>query len=203
MKTTMVFLAGMCIGALLLAVLMVRQPEPAVPKELPEIEIEMLRIPEVQKYVFPIHPDDWLQGELTSPYGERDPQEIGGLGDIFHDGLDLYGVSHVGTWQARIVAIADGYVLDHWIHHEVYGKMIRLQHADGVQSVYAHLSKSFVHECTEDGELWYVKAGEVIGRQGNTGLSKGRLEYKSHLHFELWIDDELVNPLRYLWIPGE
>lgn len=161
------------------------------------------------RYIFPIHPDDFVLdgkgGALTSAYGERDPSVIGGLGDEYHDGLDLWGVSHVGTWHARIVAVSDGVILNHWLDHPVYGKMIEVLHDDGNISMYAHLSESFIHEKRlVDGQWvpWRVKQGDVIGRQGNTGKSKGRLAYREHLHFQLTVDGETVNPLQYIDVPG-
>ena len=171
----------------------------------------------ILRYVFPIHPDDFLwdkvKGDLTSPYGERDPEEIGGLGDGFHEGLDLWGKSEVGTWQGRVVAAAGGIILNHWFNHPVKGKYIEILHDDGSITEYAHLSKSLVHERRklEDGSVipWRVEQGEIIGRVGNTGLSKGVLEYKTHLHFALRIPDSetgvlrYVNPLKYILIPEE
>ena len=161
-----------------------------------------------KKYLFPIHIDDFVwdgkRGQLTSPYGERNPDEIGGLGDWYHDGLDLWGVSNVGTWHARIVAVSDGVVINHWLNHPFYGKMIEILHDDGYVSRYAHLSTSYVHEkqlILNEWLPWRVKQGEVIGRQGNTGLSKGRFVYKEHLHFELRINGKSVNPLRYIDVP--
>ena len=171
----------------------------------------------IMRYVFPIHPDDFLldgvKGALTSPYGERDPAEIGGLGDTFHEGLDLWGKSEVATWQGRVVAAAGGIILNHWFNHPVKGKYIEILHDDGSITEYAHLSKSLVHErrTLDDGSVvpWRVEQGEIIGRLGNTGLSKGRLEYKTHLHFALRMPDSetgvsrYVNPLKYILIPEE
>lgn len=106
----------------------------------------------------------------------------------------------VGTWRAQVVSIADGVVTEHWPApgtphpnggefqgHDIYGGMIKIRHDDGTESVYAHLSSSRVHEGTE------VKTGQVIGRVGDTGKAKGE-----HLHFELIIDGEHVNPLQYM-----
>lgn len=165
-------------------------------------------------YIFPIHPDDFkwdgISGDLTSPYGERDPKEIGGRGDEFHEGLDMWGVSHVGVWQARVVAVADGVVLNHWLDDPVKGEYVEILHKDGSISEYDHLSKCYVHERRKmDGKMvpWEVKQGDVIGRIGNTGTSKGYLTYKTHLHFGLRrIDPQTgelryVNPLRYIDVP--
>ena len=64
-----------------------------------------------------------------------------------------------------------------------YGKYIIVRHENGLETVYAHLSKQLV---TEDQ---YVEAGEVIGLGGNTGRSTG-----SHLHFETRFLGQAINP---------
>jgi hypothetical protein len=65
--------------------------------------------------------------------------------------------------------------------------MIKIEHKGDVESLYAHLATTYVHE----GDR--VRQGQVIARQGNTGVSEG-----SHLHFELRVEGELVNPLAYV-----
>lgn len=174
---------------------------------VPEVPKISDYIPELD-YRFPIHDDDFIWdgegGDLTSPFGERDPREVGGLGDYFHDGLDLWGVSHVATWRARVVAVEDGVILNHWINHEVYGKMIEILHLDGSISMYAHLSKSYIHERrVVNGELvpWIVEKGDVIGRIGDTSPFYKVRGMKTHLHFQLTIDGRLVNPLKYIKVP--
>ena len=137
-------------------------------------------------YGWPIHPEDYIA--LSSPFGKRSLDETGGYGDDFHNGVDMYG-----TWHSRIVCVADGKVVGHWPApngyyrgHPVLGGLLVVQH-DGAVSTYAHLSKTYVHE----GEI--VRRGQVIGRQGKTGKTAS-----PHLHFELRIEGELVNPLQYL-----
>jgi murein DD-endopeptidase MepM/ murein hydrolase activator NlpD len=68
-----------------------------------------------------------------------------------------------------------------------YGRMIVIRHANGVQTLYGHLSGSYVAV----GD--HVARGEVIGRMGSTGRSTG-----SHLHFEIAKDSWLLDPLRVL-----
>lgn len=64
-----------------------------------------------------------------------------------------------------------------------YGHYIVIRHDNGLETIYAHLSKSLVKENQE------VKTGEVIGLGGNTGRSTG-----SHLHFETRICGVAINP---------
>ncbi len=64
-----------------------------------------------------------------------------------------------------------------------YGKYVIIRHENGLETVYAHLSKQLV------SENQYVEAGEVIGLGGNTGRSTG-----SHLHFETRFLGQAINP---------
>ena len=64
-----------------------------------------------------------------------------------------------------------------------YGNYIVIRHNNGLETIYAHLSKHLVSVNT------YVKAGEPIGLGGNTGLSSG-----SHLHFECRLLGAVINP---------
>ena len=142
------------------------------------------------QYLFPIAGDDYQQ--LSSPYGIRISPFSGSL--VEHPGLDCYGV-----WRARIVSVWAGTVIAHWpppddyYHgHPILGGMIQIQHVDGSIATYGHMSSTYVHE----GDV--VEAGQVIGRQGETGQADGE-----HLHFELVVDGENVNPLLYVQVPGQ
>jgi murein DD-endopeptidase MepM/ murein hydrolase activator NlpD len=141
----------------------------------------------IGNYLFPIHPDDYIMP--TSPFGERENPFTGE--EENHIGVDLFGV-----WKARIVSVADGVVIEHWVPpngdprwkgHKVYGGMLRIKHDDGTIALYGHLSETYVHE----GER--VKAGQVIARQGETGQATG-----PHLHFELEVGGKIVNPLKWV-----
>ena len=68
-----------------------------------------------------------------------------------------------------------------------YGYVVYIDHGNGVQTRYGHLSKILVRV----GET--VKQGERIALSGNTGNSTG-----PHCHFEIRINGEAVNPLNYL-----
>ncbi len=89
---------------------------------------------------------------------------------------------------APIYAAAAGEVVKAgYTEYAGYGRMIVLRHEDGYQTLYGHLSTSYVHV----GE--HVARGELIGRMGSTGRSTG-----SHLHFEIAKDRWLLDPLRAL-----
>lgn len=68
-----------------------------------------------------------------------------------------------------------------------YGYVVYINHADGRQTRYGHLSKVLV----KPGD--YVKQGQKIALSGNTGRSTG-----PHVHFEILIGGSQVNPLEYM-----
>jgi murein DD-endopeptidase MepM/ murein hydrolase activator NlpD len=67
-----------------------------------------------------------------------------------------------------------------------YGTTVIVQHPDGVQTRYAHLSAALVSAGDE------LQAGQVVGRAGRTGRATG-----THLHFEVIADGKQVDPLKW------
>ena len=98
-----------------------------------------------------------------------------------HKGIDLAGPT--GT---PVYATADGAV-DKAYYSSSYGNVIYLDHGASMETRYAHLSRYVV----SDGEQ--VKKGQLIGYVGSTGRSTG-----PHLHYEVRIAGEAVNPLPYM-----
>ena len=68
-----------------------------------------------------------------------------------------------------------------------YGIMVEIDHGNGLATRYAHMSEALVEEGQE------VAKGAVLGRIGSTGRSTG-----PHLHYEVRIDGEPVDPERFL-----
>ena len=95
-----------------------------------------------------------------------------------HKGIDV----KVQTGDT-IYAAFDGKVRIVRFERRGYGKYIVLRHENGLETIYAHLSK---YLCDVNEE---VKAGQPIGLGGNTGRSFG-----SHLHFETRVMGEAINP---------
>lgn len=112
-------------------------------------------------------------GRLTSAYGRR-------WGRL-HAGIDLAaGMGSPVRAAAAGVVVSGGW-------ESGYGQVVRVRHADGTQTVYAHMSAVLV----EGGDR--VRAGALVGREGNTGRSTG-----AHLHFEVRVNGTPVNPI--LWL---
>jgi murein DD-endopeptidase MepM/ murein hydrolase activator NlpD len=119
-------------------------------------------------------------GKLESGFGGR-RNPFGGGGYEFHSGQDIEAEP-----GAPVVAGARGKVIFvGW--QNGYGQLVVIDHGDGLTTRYGHLS----HIDTELGRT--ISRGEFIGRVGSTGRSTG-----PHLHYEVRINDQPVNPLRYL-----
>lgn len=115
-----------------------------------------------------------VSGSLNSYFGWRS------WGD-FHRGIDIG--SAYGT---PVASAADGVVVAAE-YRGTYGNMILISHGGGISTVYAHLSGFNVDVGGN------IAQGEVIGWIGLTGLTTG-----PHLHFEVRVSGEFVNPLDYL-----
>jgi murein DD-endopeptidase MepM/ murein hydrolase activator NlpD len=117
---------------------------------------------------------------FTSGYGVRSDPFRGRA--AMHAGIDL--AAPIGT---PIYATADGTVDRAEWNHGGYGNLVEINHGHGIQTRYGHLTRYIVSIGQQ------VKRGELIAYMGSTGRSTG-----SHLHYEVRIDGQPVNPVPYL-----
>ena len=100
-----------------------------------------------------------------------------------HTGVDIAGCGY----GSNIYASAAGTVVKVKWGNTGYGYHVIINHGDGIQTLYAHMSNIYV----KNGQ--YVNQGDIIGAMGSTGNSTG-----THLHFEIRINGQYVNPLNYV-----
>jgi murein DD-endopeptidase MepM/ murein hydrolase activator NlpD len=120
-----------------------------------------------------------VRGILTSGFGTRSDPMTHGPG--LHQGVDIAAAA-----GQPVYAAADGLVLLAATTGG-YGEAIYLAHGFGLSTRYGHLSEIDVRP----GQR--VHRGDLIGRVGSTGRSTG-----SHLHYEVRLDGNPVNPLAYI-----
>ncbi len=125
-------------------------------------------------------PSIWpVDGRLLGAFGERtDP--FSGEG-AFHTGVDISA-----TTGTPVHATADGVVVFAQVFSG-YGRLVRINHGNGMETYYAHLSRFYVQEGQD------VRRGEVIGAVGSSGRVTA-----PHLHYEVRLGGAPVNPYRYL-----
>lgn len=115
---------------------------------------------------------------LSSGFGWRGALESGRQ----HNGLDLANPN-----GGFIYAAGDGRII-YADYRGGYGNVVEIDHGRGVHTLYAHLSE--IDQRLHEGDR--VRAGAPIARMGMTGNATG-----VHLHYEVWIDGLLVDPLHY------
>ena len=119
---------------------------------------------------------------MTSGFGVRSDPFRGRA--AMHTGIDLAGP--LGT---PVYATADGVVDRSEWNDGGYGNLIEIDHGQGIQTRYGHLSERIA----QPGQ--YVRRGELIGLMGSTGRSTG-----SHLHYEVRVAGQAINPIAF--VPG-
>jgi murein DD-endopeptidase MepM/ murein hydrolase activator NlpD len=117
--------------------------------------------------------------DLSSGFGVRIDPFLGR--PAMHTGLDFRG-----STGERVFATAAGTVISAG-RNGGYGKMVEISHGHGITTRYGHLSRIEVAEGDK------VSIGQTIGRVGSTGRSTG-----PHLHYETRIDDDAVDPQKFL-----
>lgn len=118
-----------------------------------------------------------LDGTITSRFGE-----VSSLRSGAHTGLDI--ARPIGS---DIKVAGDG-VVTFTAYSGSYGKLVKVDHGNGVETWYGHCSKIYAKVGQQ------VSAGDVIAAVGTTGNSTG-----PHLHFEIRINNTPVNPQKYFY----
>jgi murein DD-endopeptidase MepM/ murein hydrolase activator NlpD len=122
-------------------------------------------------------------GETTDGFGgRRDP--FGGGSSEFHSGQDISAERGTPVYAAGLATVKFAGT------QSGYGQVVILDHGGGLTTRYGHLSKIEVAAGQQ------IARGEMIGRVGSTGRSTG-----PHLHYEVRINEEPVNPRSYLPAP--
>ena len=118
-----------------------------------------------------------VTGRISSRYAS-----VSRLRVSTHTGLDI-----AATKGTPIYVVADGTVISAgWSGS--YGYLVKVDHGNNVETWYAHTSKMYV----KAGDV--VSAGDMIAAVGSSGNSTG-----PHLHFEIRINGEHVNPQNYIY----
>ncbi len=156
-----------------------------------EAEAEEERLnEEMRQLLISLAPSDYVGGvmiwptpgysRVSSPFGMR-THPVTGVYKM-HTGIDIAAAG--GT---QILAVGSGTVLKTG-YSSAWGNYILIDHGGGIASFYAHLQSSAIV-----GEGTAVAKGQKIGLVGTTGLSTG-----NHLHFEIRINGDSVEPLDYI-----
>lgn len=113
-----------------------------------------------------------------------------------HNGIDLVGANYTLQWEVahsdgEVVAVKSDCNYNTYPNGEhIYGNYVKLKHADGYYTLYAHIKYGTVQVKVGDK----VKKGQRLGYMGNTGYSNG-----GHLHFEVRnTSDTIINPTPYI-----
>ena len=138
----------------------------------------VIKLRSLVKYV-PLRRPLGAGAEITSGFGGRSDPFYGRA--AMHSGIDFredYGSPIRATAGGRVITAGS---------NGGYGNMVEIDHGNGLTTRYAHMSAINVEE-----DQW-VEAGAVVGKLGSTGRSTG-----PHLHYEVRIDGEAVDPSRFL-----
>lgn len=105
----------------------------------------------------------------------------------FHSGIDIPARGPEGNFPGAAVVAANGGQVVYAGWYGGYGLVVIVDHGGGITTLYAHLSAISVRVGQQ------VSRGQTLGHVGSTGNSTG-----PHLHFEVRINGEPVDPMGYL-----
>ena len=150
-------------------------------RQLSRVQIARAQITRLTRTLGSIPVRKPIDGEfdLQSGFGVRADPFLGT--PAMHTGLDLHGET-----GDLVRATGDGTVIAAgW--NGGYGRMVDIDHHNGVATRYAHLSSIDVRV----GQS--IKSGQILGKLGSTGRSTG-----PHLHYETRLKGEAVDPQKFL-----
>ena len=155
---------------------------------IPEVEVPNYSLPtlsEVNNLTEPIkssHVDRRISDVYFLP-----PIQGYGVTRGFDEKVNHFGVDIVAKKDEPILSIADGTVIfSSWTDETGY--VLGIQHVGNITSLYKHNSVILKNV----GDI--VKAGDAVAIIGNSGeLTSG-----PHLHFEMWLNGEAINPQHYI-----
>jgi murein DD-endopeptidase MepM/ murein hydrolase activator NlpD len=136
-------------------------------------------IPSIWPVIFQ---DNHRVGNITQMYGWGKNPILGY--ERVHTGVDI-----AWSYGTPIVATANGEITNVDYNPNGLGNNVAIQHSYGFLTKYGHMSKVIVKKGQK------VIKGQVIGYMGSTGLSNG-----DHVHYEIWIGNQVVDPMDYLYI---
>ncbi|MDG2175008.1 MAG: peptidoglycan DD-metalloendopeptidase family protein [Gammaproteobacteria bacterium] len=120
------------------------------------------------------------RGWISSPFGRRIDPFTGNL--AWHQGIDFA----TGRTGVDVKAVASG-VVTFAEEKQGYGMMVKVNHGNGYETLYAHDEKLLV----KPGDI--IKKGQIIALSGNSGRSTG-----PHVHFEVHKNGRVVDPSSYV-----
>ena len=139
-----------------------------------EMELDIQNLKAAYTFIKPI------EGTISSGFGARESEYQNVTG--YHTGIDI--AKELGS---SVNASLDGKVIKAGYNNGGYGNLIVIEHGNNMKTYYAHLSEIYVNV----GDM--VKKDDIIGAIGSTGNSTG-----PHLHFELRVDNQPVDPVKYI-----
>jgi murein DD-endopeptidase MepM/ murein hydrolase activator NlpD len=161
-------------------------PDDKIPLISPAVEDNEFNL--LQSVTSQFNPERYFDGPLSlpatavmnAPFGSRRSYN-GGLFDHFHSGADFAGApgSPVMASAPGKVVLADTL--------NIRGVSVMIDHGWGIYTGYSHMSERYV----QLGD--FVSTGQIIGIVGTTGRATG-----AHLHWELWVNGVVVDPMQWV-----
>lgn len=133
---------------------------------------------------------------ITSDYKDRNPERPD------HNGIDIGSTDTEGVYQGKgyhyIIASKDGTVITSHLS-DTAGEYVAIDHGNGIITKYMHMYEN--SRRVEVGDT--VKQGQIIGIMGNTGSVRpiptvDNPSAGTHLHFQIELNGEVVDPLQYV-----